>query len=880
MIFSRPKKVEEKQYKFLDLRTYSSPEWLADGRKKYRRVFESAETNFVFAELSFHNLFFERREWQLPIALRAFKIGAEGREQLCEIGFTRTVHPDESVIYIREAWGHQDFGHFWKRGDFMWEAWMGDELVGSTFFYIEDGGGVSEYDNPYFTLSQIRLFEGGVEPPEQEDRFYYKQFSSSDTRYVWVELTFDNLQSRPWFCELQFFFTNQTGQLKGRSAELRQIREEEDEVVVVSGWGTEKAGTWFNGKYALQVVFMDQLIAVVPFECGDFFVEGTPLTLTPDQVHNPAHTDAQSDDKLALGEDYTMESLMAQLNAMIGLSSVKTKISDYIEYLSFLKLRRDMGFDESQQLRLHTVLKGSPGTGKTTVARLLGRIFHKMGLLSNGRLHEVGRAELIGQFIGQTAPKVKEMIQMAQGGVLFIDEAYSLARAEDDDKDYGNEVIEILVKEMSDGTPDLAIFVAGYSDMMDNFLKANPGLKSKFKLTFEFPDYLPQELAEIADMAATERGVRLTAEARAMLTKRLTDLYRERDKSFGNARLVHTMLDEAKMAMGIRVMREIPTEARTREILETVTVTDIHRVIQMRPRTLPEIGIDTKALDESMAELDSLIGLSAVKREVHELVQLVRFYRESGQDVLGKFSLHTAFKGNPGTGKTTVARILANIYKALGILERGHLVELDRQGLVAGFVGQTAIKTKEQIDKAIGGILFIDEAYALQSNTGDYGKEAIEVLLKEMEDRRGQFIVVVAGYTDEMNQFLKVNPGFKSRFDRELLFEDLSMEELMEVGRRLLAKEQLFLSEEAAAEFQQHLRQMYETRDRYFGNARAVRKLVESLTRVQHLRMATLTLEQRTEEILQAVTVEDVRKTIADNTTREKSGKVGYRLAQ
>ena len=215
--------------------------------------------------------------------------------------------------------------------------------------------------------------------------------------------------------------------------------------------------------------------------------------------------------------------------------------------------------------------------------------------------------------------------------------------------------------------------------------------------------------------------------------------------------------------------------------LETVVLNDVQKIELQRPKRLPNLPIDQKLLDRALADLNSLIGMEQVKRDIIETVDLVRFYKESSRDVLNKFYLHTVFVGNPGTGKTTVARILTKIYKALGILERGHMVETDRQGLVAGYVGQTAIKTASQIDDSMGGVLFIDEAYALTSGTNggmaggsDFGNEAIQTLLKRMEDKRGAFFVFAAGYPENMETFLKANPGLRSRFDKVLKFEDYS----------------------------------------------------------------------------------------------------------
>jgi SpoVK/Ycf46/Vps4 family AAA+-type ATPase len=237
----------------------------------------------------------------------------------------------------------------------------------------------------------------------------------------------------------------------------------------------------------------------------------------------------------------------------------------------------------------------------------------------------------------------------------------------------------------------------------------------------------------------------------------------------------------------------------------------------------------------------------------------VKFYREIGRDVTSNFSLHTVFTGNPGTGKTTVARIIAKIFKALGILEKGHIVEVDRQHLVGAFVGQTAIKTAEAVDAAMGGVLFIDEAYALTQGGGnDYGKEAIETILKRMEDRRGQFIVIAAGYPDNMREFLESNPGLKSRFDKEMNFEDYTTEQLYDIGIGILRKEGLEPDAQAAKHLKDYFGFLHENRDKYFGNARSVRKVMEESIKNQHLRLASMESNRRTPEMLRTLTLEDV----------------------
>ncbi|MEL6846597.1 MAG: AAA family ATPase, partial [Bacteroidota bacterium] len=310
-------------------------------------------------------------------------------------------------------------------------------------------------------------------------------------------------------------------------------------------------GTWFQDNYTVEIVFMDTLIGIVPFRVGDVFEPGDPpLIKTLEHGTLP-----KSGPALSELEEMSLEEVLTELDSLIGLEQVKTRIREYAQYLNFLKLRSEKGFQDAEPINLHVVFTGNPGTGKTTVARMLGRIYKKLGLLSKGHIHEVDRADLLGEYIGQTAPKVKAVFEKARGGILFIDEAYSLYRGEDDTKDYGREVIELLIKEMSDGKGDLAVVVAGYPKEMESFLQSNPGLKSRFTMRFEFADYTPDELEKIAFHWTDRLSVKLTAEAQTYLKHQLTEAYRNRDKSFGNARFVLSLINEAKMNLGLRVMR-------------------------------------------------------------------------------------------------------------------------------------------------------------------------------------------------------------------------------------------------------------------------------------------------------------------------------------
>ncbi len=832
-----------RKFKFRELKVYASTEWLADNKKKYRQVFDRYETTFVYAELSFYNKLFDIEDWEIDVTLKCFAV-KKGKRELCSLSLKKKVSKYDNVVYIREGWGNKNEGAFWKKGTYYWEAWIEDEKIATKYFYIEDAGkNVIPGENPYVTVHSLKLYEGPYDDIIEDERVYLKSFHFDETRYIYVEILLQNLHlSKAWQCELFVKFYNDARELKGQVVRLQRVEKRDDIVKITAGWGSNVKGSWRQDRYTAEIIFMDKLLAVIPFEVGEYFEEGIAGVILPNR---------QPTVILMPGGDseQNFEQVMLRLDALIGLREIKNQVRNHAKYIQFLQLRKEKGFEEKEEINVHSVFIGNPGTGKTTVATMMGRLYKKMGLLSKGHVHEVDRVDLVGEYIGQTAPKVKEAIEKARGGVLFIDEAYALARSNDDSKDFGREVIEILVKEMSNGQGDLAVIVAGYPKEMKHFLDSNPGLKSRFKLYFEFTDYLPQELSQIAEYACIEKGVKLTPAAKAKIDEIIIDAYRKRDRTFGNARFVYDLIEKAKINLGLRAMSASNPRGLDKDQLSIIDIEDVEKIYVLPGRELPDIPVDEALLQDSLNELNRLIGMDKIKAQINELVRLVRFHKETKRDVLNQFFLHTVFIGNPGTGKTTVARILTKIYKSLGVLERGHMVETDRQGLVAGYVGQTAIKTAEKIDESMGGVLFIDEAYALTQRVGgahgDFGDEAIQTLLKRMEDHRGKFFVFVAGYPENMENFLKVNPGLSSRFDKILKFDDYSPEELLQIALMMFSEQGLVPTPEAEAHLKKYLKFIHEYRDKYFGNARSVRSIVMEAIKNQNLRLASVPIEER-----------------------------------
>ncbi|WP_168212053.1 AAA family ATPase [Actinomadura rubteroloni] len=510
----------------------------------------------------------------------------------------------------------------------------------------------------------------------------------------------------------------------------------------------------------------------------------------------------------------------AELAELTGLASVKQEIELLAAGARAARLRREAGLTVPSPAR-HMIFSGNPGTGKTVVARLLARIYKDLGVLSSGHLVEVSRAELIGQYIGETAVKTRAVVRRAVGGVLFIDEAYALTQS-DLGEDYGPEAIAELIKMMEDHRDDLVVIAAGYEREMQRFVASDPGLASRFPTTVRFPDFTDGELVEIFAGQAAQAGLSPDAAAR----DKLAGLLRRapRGRSFGNARLMRNLAERATALQARRVTGLVRATAAD---LEALTAADL-------PDTLSGTTRATPAADPLTA-LDGLVGLRDVKTEVHRLVAEARaaeLRRLAGQPAPSP-SRHMVFTGNPGTAKTTVARLIAAVYAQLGLLSSGHLVEVGRSDLVGTHLGQTAPRVRAAVEQALGGVLFVDEAYAL--NGDSYGQEAVATLVKLMEEYRGDLLVIVAGYEREMRGFLTSNSGLESRFPKRLRFPDYTDAELVAIFEHLSAAEGFTLAPEIPQTLHALLRKT--SRGPSFGNGRLMRNLLDAATARQSERL-------------------------------------------
>ncbi|MBR4550271.1 MAG: AAA family ATPase [Oscillospiraceae bacterium] len=529
-------------------------------------------------------------------------------------------------------------------------------------------------------------------------------------------------------------------------------------------------------------------------------------------------------------EEPDLESALAELNDMVGLDEVKREVSELISFIQAAQRRKAEGMTV-HPLSLHLSFVGNPGTGKTTVARLIGKLYRAIGVLPRGQTIEVDRGKLVAGYVGQTAIKTQEQIDRALGGVLFVDEAYSLRG---DENDFGHEAIETILKAMEDHRDDLVVIVAGYPEPMRAFIESNVGLKSRFSKEIRFPDYSLDELCTILDRLLKKYEYTMTDEAKTLCRRIIQQGKSANPKDFGNGRYVRTLFEDIIRRQSLRLAA---SSSSTREELSELRAEDIP---EAHVQNLPK---ENATFEELMGELNDMVGLDKIKNEIKTLADVYRLslIRRKKNLPADPVRMHMAFVGNPGTGKTTVARLIGKIYRSIGVLPGGQLVEADRKALVSNHVGDTALKTQKLIDRAMGGVLFIDEAYSLDQGPGDsFGREAIDTLLKAMEDHRDDLVVILAGYPKPIQKLIDSNPGLESRFSDKIMFPDYTLDELCTILERMCRKRGYRMTEGTRQRAREHIEAAKGVKSSSFGNARYIERLLEGMIRKQAERLSPL----------------------------------------
>lgn len=556
--------------------------------------------------------------------------------------------------------------------------------------------------------------------------------------------------------------------------------------------------SWKKGKYLIELKYMEDRLAVAAFSAGGKNVEGALLKRNDD------------------GNDASGSPFEA-LERMVGLRQVKDQIARYRDFVLLARKRKAGGLD-TRMPSLHAAFLGSPGTGKTTVAYLYGAMLKELGLLSSGHVVIEERSTLMGQNYSSEQEKTLAALEKAKGGILFIDEAYSLYKPEDP-KDPGRNVLDTLLTAMGDeNNRDWMLLLAGYTEGMTELLSLNPGFDSRIPCQnrYYFEDYTVEEMMAIADSYCEANNYVLTAGARKALQNKVSHDYSRRNQTFGNGRYIVSLLShEILQAMSLRV-----SKIKNPTLLQLMSI-EKEDIPALRP----------KNSEKAMKKLHDMVGLSRLKQSIESHLDMVKLSVLRNEQGIGTDlpPLHMVFTGNPGTGKSTVADLIGEVYASLGLLSVGKVIRVERKDLVGSHVGETEQKTASVLKRAKGNVLFIDEAYTLcggPAEGADFGHRALEVLLTTLSRDHIDMLVVLAGYPDDMEILLRSNPGLKSRIPYTFYFEDYTADELMEIAREKVKKMNYCFTPAALKALRALVGMKMAHRDAHWGNARFITRII------------------------------------------------------
>ena len=711
-------------------------------------------------------------------------------------------------------------------------------------------------------IFSVRMFNLS-ESLQLQKRTYLLQFDEMRTSYVAAEIKIKNPNyklTKSLYNGLTIWYLED--EEVGRNPFTIELNTDWKYVEFVQSWGTPVPGFWKQGEGRIEVLFDNELILKQVFQVGqneivDFTVEeeekdstlSSQITSQPKKIEQFQKTST---------DNISLTTLFEEFDTLIGLKSLKQSLKDFITYLNFVSERKRQGIDTEESIAANCIFLGNPGTGKTTVARLLGKFFRSIGILEHGHVIEVDRSELIGEYIGETEQKTEKVINQALGGILFIDEAYSLKR-EKTGKDFGQDAIDIILKRMEDHKGKFFVIAAGYPTPMQNFLESNPGLKSRFTHFFNFDNYSPEELTAIFKSFSAKEKYLLTPESEEMLTAKLENICAKPDESFGNARFIRNLFNETKIELSKRY-QQLNEAERDFSSLNTVLKDDIQAALLNLERRNTINGSDERKVEKYITEVNSLVGLEDVKNTFNRILASIKVDKLKKDRSIASVpkNLNSFFIAEPGNGTTTVARLFAKSLKESGRLTKGQLIEIDS----STFYGLSKIDAYLMMDelskKLLGNVILVNDAVATLQCTDDFSDSLLQYFLKKLYIINDDVVAILAGNREEIDSVTNNFPVLGNQFPNKFIFEQFSARQLLEIAHSLCQKKNYQLDEGAWQQLFELINELKSEKRKNFYNARTIKDILNKAISIQEDRI--LLIDDIKDDDLMLITYDDLTK--------------------
>lgn len=807
------------------------------GERNYRTVYAIGELETLWVDTEVINKTFGESSWEATMTVRLFQLQGQSAHCIAEKQSGVKLEKEDSLIVFTDILGKEDLPDGkWEPGAFRILAEVDGVTGQSEDIYIIQGTGQPE---EYFRLLHAGL-DRNCDETEEEARqrpHSFQMFNRDGLKNVRFFLMAQNLVGQEWVYEFVIRVINKDGSIKALqpAKAAHFIKDQGGNSILCFGIDLgEEEGFVNPGEYTVIVTFFDQVILNLGFGIGNkdvpYDFEQEVLAGGCQQIgRRPASLSYSAKDK---------DGIMDRLYRLVGLRKVKEEITQIMDYAEFVRLRRENGFADVLPA-MHLVFTGQPGIGKNTVARMIGELYCKMGLLSTGEVHHYKRDELVRNGVAAEEQLVRQAIQKSRGGVMFIDEAGDLFHPEDQN-DRGIAALGILLGILTRENPEILVILADEEEEMKRMLEALPDLGKVFPRQVYFEAYTPEELLEITRRKLEELQYRFSPAAEEKFFKQLKTacVANEMDDSYIDERI-----EAATMRMSRRLMANRHGKYK-KEDLMLVTEEDIVTLVEEKP-------------EKSLEKLNAMVGLGQLKQSIAQHLNYVYFIRERQKQGFADMMppLNMIFCGNPGTGKMTVAKMMGEIYHSVGILDHPNVVMQDGHN----FITESGMPPREAADAlmnmAAGGMLYIDHADVLPQS--EFGLALFEGLLENLSvEECGDTIVVLGGYPDRVEKMLEMNPALKNYFPYLFRFNDYTPEELIQIAENRLKEKNFVFHPKAREMVRELISKIYLNRSKTFGNVLLVEKIVEKAIR----NMSERTMKIRQERELTRQEITTIRK--------------------